>query len=148
MAQMALRGEKEVKLKEICITGCDFPARAGSNNLAICWKSVAVCAWLLMKVKSRQTISREDCELYKGLFLRQAKLNKFVSFIKFTIPSETTRRAPVFKIGWWYSPILTVMWVVFWPAEAVIREPRALSGIIGRKGCVGGFVSLLLKPPA
>jgi len=31
------------------------------------------------------------------------------------------------------------------PAGAVIREPRALSEIIGRKGCVGCFVSLLLK---
>ena len=29
------------------------------------------------------------------------------------------------------------------PAAAVIRVPQALSGIIGRKGCVGGFVSLL-----
>ena len=31
------------------------------------------------------------------------------------------------------------------PAAAVIREPRALSGIIGRKGSVGGLVSLSLK---
>ena len=34
------------------------------------------------------------------------------------------------------------------PAGAVIREPRALSGITGRKGCVGGSVSLLLNPRA
>ena len=27
------------------------------------------------------------------------------------------------------------------PAAAVIRRGRALSGIIGRKGCVGGFLS-------
>ena len=31
------------------------------------------------------------------------------------------------------------------PAAAVIRVPRALSGIIGRKGCVGGSVSLVLN---
>ena len=29
------------------------------------------------------------------------------------------------------------------PAAAVIRRWQALSGIIGRKGCVGGFVSLM-----
>ena len=34
------------------------------------------------------------------------------------------------------------------PAGAVIREPRALSGIIGRKGCVGCCISLLLKTRA
>ena len=31
------------------------------------------------------------------------------------------------------------------PAAAVIRVPQALSGIIGRKGCVGGRVSLPLN---
>ena len=31
------------------------------------------------------------------------------------------------------------------PAAAVIRVLRALSGIIGRKGCVGGDVSLMLN---
>ena len=31
------------------------------------------------------------------------------------------------------------------PAAAVIRVPQALSGIIGRKGCVGGSVSLALN---
>jgi len=31
------------------------------------------------------------------------------------------------------------------PAEAVIREPQALSGITGRKGCVGGRVSPVVK---
>jgi hypothetical protein len=31
------------------------------------------------------------------------------------------------------------------PAAAVIRVLQALSGIIGRKGCVGGFVSLTLN---
>ena len=31
------------------------------------------------------------------------------------------------------------------PAAAVIRVLRALSGIIGRKGCVGGDVSLVLN---
>ena len=31
------------------------------------------------------------------------------------------------------------------PAAAVIRVLQALSGIIGRKGCVGGFVSLVLN---
>ena len=31
------------------------------------------------------------------------------------------------------------------PAAAVIRRWRALSGIIGRKGCVGGLLSLRLK---
>ena len=34
------------------------------------------------------------------------------------------------------------------PAAAVIRVPQALSGIIGRKGCVGGYVSLVLNLPA
>ena len=34
------------------------------------------------------------------------------------------------------------------PAGAVIREPRALSGIIGRKGSVGGHISLLSKTRA
>ena len=31
------------------------------------------------------------------------------------------------------------------PAAAVIRRWQALSGIIGRKGCVGGWLSLRLK---
>ena len=31
------------------------------------------------------------------------------------------------------------------PAAAVIRRSQALSGIIGRKGCVGGYLSLRLK---
>ena len=31
------------------------------------------------------------------------------------------------------------------PAAAVIRRGQALSGIIGRKGCVGGNLSLRLK---
>ena len=34
------------------------------------------------------------------------------------------------------------------PAGAVRREPRALPGITGRKGCVGGLVSRALKPGA
>ena len=34
------------------------------------------------------------------------------------------------------------------PAPAVKRRPQALSGFIGRKACVGGFVRLLLKPTA
>ena len=34
------------------------------------------------------------------------------------------------------------------PAAAVIRRGRALSGFIGCKACVGGFVSLRLKPGA
>lgn len=34
------------------------------------------------------------------------------------------------------------------PAGAVIRVPQALPGFIGRKGCVGGYISLLLKPRA
>ena len=34
------------------------------------------------------------------------------------------------------------------PAAAVIRRGRALSGIIGRKEYVGGFVSVRLKPGA
>ena len=34
------------------------------------------------------------------------------------------------------------------PAPAVIRRPQALSGFIGRKEHVGGFVRLLLKPGA
>ncbi len=29
------------------------------------------------------------------------------------------------------------------PAAAVIHRGRALSGITGRKGCVGGFLSLV-----
>ena len=33
------------------------------------------------------------------------------------------------------------------PAPAVIRRPQALSGFIGRKEHVGGFVRLLLIPP-
>ncbi len=34
------------------------------------------------------------------------------------------------------------------PAPAVIRRPQALSGFIGRKARVGGFVRLWLKPTA
>ena len=34
------------------------------------------------------------------------------------------------------------------PAPAVKRRPQALSGFIGRKARVGGFVRLLLKPTA
>ena len=34
------------------------------------------------------------------------------------------------------------------PAVAVIRRERALSGFIGRKACVGGLLSLRLKPEA
>ena len=35
------------------------------------------------------------------------------------------------------------------PAAAVIRRERALSGFIGRKGCVGGLLSIIkLKPEA
>jgi hypothetical protein len=34
------------------------------------------------------------------------------------------------------------------PAGAVIQRPQALSGIIGRKGCVGGCVSRMLKTRA
>ena len=34
------------------------------------------------------------------------------------------------------------------PAGAVIQRPQALSGITGRKGCVGGLVSLLLNSSA
>ena len=34
------------------------------------------------------------------------------------------------------------------PAAAVIRRGRALSGFIGRKACVGGLLSLRLKPGA
>ena len=34
------------------------------------------------------------------------------------------------------------------PAGAVIRGPQALSGITGRKGCVGGSISPLLNPQA
>ena len=34
------------------------------------------------------------------------------------------------------------------PAPAVKRRPQALSGFIGRKEHVGGFVRLLLKPTA
>ncbi len=34
------------------------------------------------------------------------------------------------------------------PAAAVIRRGRALSGIIGRKACVGGMISLRSKPGA
>ena len=36
----------------------------------------------------------------------------------------------------------------FVPAAAVIRRVRALFGITGRKGCVDGVLSLLLKAPA
>ena len=34
------------------------------------------------------------------------------------------------------------------PAPAVIRRPQALSGFIGRKACVGGFVRFTLNPTA
>ena len=34
------------------------------------------------------------------------------------------------------------------PAAAVIRRWRALSGFIGRKGCVGGLLSIKLNPEA
>ena len=34
------------------------------------------------------------------------------------------------------------------PAPAVIRRPQALSGFIGRKARVGGFVRLWLNPTA
>ena len=36
----------------------------------------------------------------------------------------------------------------FVPAAAVIRGVQALFGIIGRKGCVDGLLSLLLNSPA
>ena len=39
-------------------------------------------------------------------------------------------------------------WLIPVPAAAVIQRPRALSGIIGRKGCVGGSVRLALNSPA
>ena len=34
------------------------------------------------------------------------------------------------------------------PAAAVIRREQALSGFIGRKGGVGGLLSMRLKPEA
>ena len=34
------------------------------------------------------------------------------------------------------------------PAAAVLRREQALSGFIGRKGCVGGLLSMRLKPGA
>ena len=34
------------------------------------------------------------------------------------------------------------------PAAAVIRRGRAVSGFIGRKACVGGLLSIRLKPEA
>ena len=34
------------------------------------------------------------------------------------------------------------------PAAAVIRREQALSGFIGRKGCVGGLLSMRLKSEA
>ena len=34
------------------------------------------------------------------------------------------------------------------PAGAVIQKPRALPGFTGRKGCVGGVISLALNPGA
>ena len=34
------------------------------------------------------------------------------------------------------------------PAAAVIRREQALSGFIGRKGCVGGLLSIKLNPEA
>ena len=34
------------------------------------------------------------------------------------------------------------------PAAAVIHRERALSGFIGRKACVGGLLSMELKPGA
>ena len=34
------------------------------------------------------------------------------------------------------------------PAAAVIRREQALSGFIGRKGCVGGLLRMRLKPGA
>ena len=34
------------------------------------------------------------------------------------------------------------------PAAAVIRREQALSGFIGRKVCVGGLLSMRLKPEA
>ena len=34
------------------------------------------------------------------------------------------------------------------PAAAVIRREQALSGFIGRKGCVGGLLSIKLKSGA
>ena len=34
------------------------------------------------------------------------------------------------------------------PAAAVIRREHAVSGFIGRKGCVGGLLSMRLKPEA
>ncbi len=47
---------------------------------------------------------------------------------------------------------LTVLYqkapVNYVPAAAVIRRGRALSGFIGRKACVGGLLSLRLKPEA
>ena len=32
-----------------------------------------------------------------------------------------------------------------WPAGAVIQRPQALPGITGRKGCLGGHISLSLN---
>ena len=32
-----------------------------------------------------------------------------------------------------------------WPAGAVIQRPQALPGITGRKGCLGGHISLALN---
>ncbi len=34
------------------------------------------------------------------------------------------------------------------PAAAVIQREQALFGMTGRKGCVGGFLSKVLKPRA
>ena len=61
--------------------------------------------------------------------------------------SETTRETPLSADDDIVQSATTAM-LVAGPAGAVIQRPQALSGITGRKGCVGGCISLLLNATA
>ena len=61
--------------------------------------------------------------------------------VKLCCKGRTLKRGNAFKLTVPYQKA-TANYV---PAAAVIRRWRALSGIIGRKGCVGGTLSLRLK---
>ncbi len=64
--------------------------------------------------------------------------------VKLCCKGRTLKRGNAFKLTVPYQKA-TANYV---PAAAVIHRWQALSGIIGRIGCVGGFVSLRLKPGA
>ena len=61
--------------------------------------------------------------------------------VKLCCKGRTLKRGNAFKLTVPYQKA-TANYV---PAAAVIRRWQALSGIIGRKGCVGGLLSLWCK---